>query len=143
MIALEAAKHAAAVAEIVAERFGTSCVGFAVKYARTCKSNVCGFAGISKEPSVNPTAFQADVHCVPNRGFSTPTHAASNALPLLTAERNAAPFADLSAFAAFHTAFFPGTAGGTPPGPAGLPTNASKSTRIAASRFCFNFASTP
>ena len=57
-------------------------------------------------------------------------------LIVLHTVRSAAVAADLSACAVFQSALKPGTAAGTPPGPAGLPTRASRSVRMCPSSLC-------
>ena len=67
----------------------------------------------------------------------------ASARPLLLLVRRAAVRLDLVVLAVFSRDFKPGTAGGTPPGPAGWPMSAKRSMRMAASVFCFKPTATP
>ena len=97
-----------------------------------------GLAGTASEPPVNPAAFQSALQLSPRTGKSERMQVRTKRRALLWTVRSAAVLVDLFVCAAFHKDLNPGTAGGTPPGPAGLPTSAIKSVRMLASELCTN-----
>src|SRR5436190_1728285 len=102
-----------------------------------------GSAGTAKEPPVKPAAFHWLFQLLPRTGRSVLMQVIASARPLLSAERRAAVLAVLFDLASFQSAFKPGTAGGSPPCPAGLPVSAMRSARMAASVFCLRPIATP
>jgi hypothetical protein len=80
---------------------------------------------------------------MPSTGLSVAMHVVANARPFASVMERLVDMRVLLALAVFHNVFKPGTAGGTPPGPAGTPTSAVKFRRMSGSVFCLSLIVAP